>query len=69
MERGSDKHAPRIDEELDQATQGLQKGEPSESRAQEFRQIEGLPEPEDDEADAEPGEPEAGPEAGGPEPA
>jgi hypothetical protein len=40
MERGSDMHSPRIDEELDQDTQGLQRGEPSESRVDEVRKVE-----------------------------
>jgi hypothetical protein len=40
MERGSDMHSPRVDEELDDATEGLQRGEPSESRTDEARKVE-----------------------------
>jgi hypothetical protein len=40
MERGRDKHAPRIDEELDRATQALQSAEPTESRVEGFRKDE-----------------------------
>ena len=45
MERGSDKHSSRIDEELEREVQAIVKGEPTESRAQEFRQMEGPVEP------------------------
>ena len=38
MDRGSDKHNPRVDEELEKETQAIHKGEPTESRAEEFRQ-------------------------------
>ena len=41
MERGSDKHSPRIDEELDHETRSLQQGAPIESRVEEFREQEG----------------------------
>ncbi len=41
MERGSDKHSPRIDEELDRETRSLQQGAPIESRVEEFREQEG----------------------------
>jgi hypothetical protein len=51
MERGSDLHSPRIDDELDQETEGLQRGQPSESRAEENRKVEELDDPEE----AEPG--------------
>lgn len=56
MERGSDKHNPRIDEELDTETQGLQKGEPSESRVEEIRKDEEI---EADDDPAPPAEPPA----------
>ena len=41
MERGSDKHSPRVDEELDHETQSLQQGAPVESRVEEHREQEG----------------------------
>jgi uncharacterized protein (DUF885 family) len=41
MERGSDKHSPRIDENLAHDTQSLTQGAPMESRADEGRQQEG----------------------------
>ena len=41
MERGSDKHSPRVDEELDHETRSLQQGAPIESRVEEFREQEG----------------------------
>ena len=41
MERGSDKHSPRVDEALDHETQSLQQGAPIESRVEEFREQEG----------------------------
>ena len=41
MERGSDKHSPRIDEALDRDTRSLQQGAPVESRVEEFREQEG----------------------------
>jgi hypothetical protein len=41
LERGSDKHSPRIDEELDRETRSLQQGAPIESRVEEFREQEG----------------------------
>ncbi|HZA83686.1 MAG TPA: DUF2795 domain-containing protein [Actinomycetes bacterium] len=41
MERGSDKHSPRVDEELDQETRSLQQGAPVESRVEEHREQEG----------------------------
>jgi hypothetical protein len=46
MERGSDKVAPRIDEELDKETASLQKGSPVSSRAEDFREQEGSAEDE-----------------------
>jgi len=41
LERGSDKHSPRVDEELDHETRSLQQGAPVESRVEEFREQEG----------------------------
>ena len=41
MERGSDKHSPRVDEELDHETRSLQQGAPLESRVEEHREQEG----------------------------
>ncbi|MFN2608820.1 MAG: DUF2795 domain-containing protein [Acidimicrobiales bacterium] len=46
MLRGSDKHAPRLDESLDHDTRSLTQGAPLEARAEEGRQQEG---PGDDE--------------------
>ena len=46
MERGSDKHAPRVDEELKHDTGSLLHGSPVEARATEAREQEG---PADDE--------------------
>lgn len=40
MERGSDKHGPRLDEELHTETEPLERGQPTDARAQEFRQPE-----------------------------
>ena len=41
MERGSDKHGPRVDDELDRETRSLQQGAPVESRVEEHREQEG----------------------------
>ena len=41
MERGSDKHSTRVDEQLDHETRSLQQGSPIESRVEEFREQEG----------------------------
>jgi Protein of unknown function (DUF2795) len=41
LERGSDKHSPRVDEELEHETRSLQQGAPLESRVEEFREQEG----------------------------
>ena len=41
MERGSDKHSPRVDEQLDHETRSLRQGSPVESRVEEFREQEG----------------------------
>jgi Protein of unknown function (DUF2795) len=46
MERSSDRHGPRIDEDLDRLTSSLTHGAPVESRAEEEREQEG---PADDE--------------------
>jgi hypothetical protein len=46
VERGSDKIPPRIDEQLDQATESLQRGSPVSSRAEDFREQEGSAEDE-----------------------
>ena len=40
MERGSDKHGPRLDEEIHAETEPLERGEPTDARAEEFRQPE-----------------------------
>jgi hypothetical protein len=41
LERGSDKHSPRLDEELDHETRSIQQGSPVESRVEEHREQEG----------------------------
>lgn len=41
MQRGSDKHAPRLDDELKDETQSLERGAPVEARADEAREEEG----------------------------
>jgi Protein of unknown function (DUF2795) len=41
LERGSDKHSPRVDEQLDHETQSLRQGSPVESRVEEHREQEG----------------------------
>lgn len=41
MERGSDKHAPRLDENLKHDTRPLERGAPVEARANEWREQEG----------------------------
>jgi hypothetical protein len=51
VERGSDKHSPRLDDELDRQTRSMQQGAPVESRVEEHREQEG------------PGEDQATPEA------
>ncbi len=50
IERSSDRHGPRIDEDLDRLTQSVTRGAPVESRAEEEREQEG---PADDEPVAE----------------
>jgi Protein of unknown function (DUF2795) len=40
-ERGSDKHGPRLDEDLQEDTRSLQQGAPVEARAEEDREQEG----------------------------
>ena len=52
MERGSDKHSPRIDESLREATASIVQGSGIEARAEEFREQEG---PADGEAFPSPG--------------
>jgi hypothetical protein len=37
MERGSDKHAPRLDDEMDRETRSMTQGSPIEARADEAR--------------------------------
>jgi hypothetical protein len=37
MERGSDKHTPRLDDEMDGETESLTRGSPIESRSDESR--------------------------------
>jgi hypothetical protein len=41
LERGSDKHSPRVDEQLEHETRSLQQGSPVESRVEEHREQEG----------------------------
>jgi len=41
LERGSDKHSPRVDEELEHETRSLEQGAPVESRVEEYREQEG----------------------------
>jgi hypothetical protein len=41
LERGSDRHSPRVDEQLDHETRSLQQGAPVESRVEEHREQEG----------------------------
>jgi Protein of unknown function (DUF2795) len=41
LERGSDKHSPRVDDDLDHQTRSLQQGAPVESRVEEHREQEG----------------------------
>lgn len=40
MDRGSDKHSPRLDEEMERETRGLTQGAPADSRAEEWRETE-----------------------------
>src|SRR5215813_10001229 len=40
MDRGSDKHGPRVDEELEQETRGLTQGGPTDSRAEDWHEPE-----------------------------
>lgn len=37
MERGSDKHSPRLDDEMDHETRSMTQGSPIEARADEAR--------------------------------
>lgn len=41
MERGSDKHGPRLDEEMDRETESITSGSPIEARVEESREKEG----------------------------
>jgi len=41
LQRGSDKHSPRVDEELKHETRSLEQGAPVESRVEEHREQEG----------------------------
>jgi Protein of unknown function (DUF2795) len=41
LERGSDKHSPRVDEQLEHETRSLRQGSPVESRVEEHREQEG----------------------------
>jgi hypothetical protein len=41
LERGSDRHSPRVDEELKHETRSLEQGAPVESRVEEHREQEG----------------------------
>jgi hypothetical protein len=41
LERGSDKHGPRVDEELQRQTRSLEQGAPVEAHVEEFREQEG----------------------------
>ena len=41
MERGSDKHSPRIDDEMHHEVRSLEQGAPVEARVEEFREQEG----------------------------
>jgi hypothetical protein len=61
MERGSDKHSPLADEEIKKDTQGLEKGEPSESRVEDFRKDEEIEPEESEDIEAELGASEAAP--------
>jgi hypothetical protein len=51
MERGSDKHGPRADEEMKEETQAIVKGAPVDSRVEPFRIME--PDEEDEDATEE----------------
>jgi hypothetical protein len=46
MQRGSDKHAPRVDDEMERETRSMTQGSPIESRAEESRLKEPLDDPE-----------------------
>jgi hypothetical protein len=41
VERGSDKHSPRVDEEMKHEVRSLEQGAPLEARVEEFREQEG----------------------------
>ena len=40
MERGSDKHSSRLDEEMKEEVQSIERGAPVQSHVEEFRQVE-----------------------------
>jgi hypothetical protein len=78
MERGSDRHGPRLDEEQKREVEGLERGAPTSPRVEEHRMTEdpgGEEEarpPEEPATEEPPPEPEPAPEdadAGGPPPA
>ncbi len=55
MERGSDKHAPMVDDEMKKDAQALEKGEPTESRVEGFRKDEEIePDPEEEPDEGKP---------------
>ena len=41
MNRGSDKHGPKLDEEMKRESQGLERGAPVDPRREEHRKLEG----------------------------
>jgi len=51
VERGSDKHGPRVDEEMEREVESIQKGAPVPSRVEPHREVE--PVDEDDEPTSE----------------
>ena len=51
MERGSDKHAPEIDDQMKRESEGLERGRPQDPRVEEARVTEG---PAEDERGGEP---------------
>ena len=48
MERGSDKHGPRLDEEMEREVQSIEKGAPVPSRVEPHREVEPVDEEEED---------------------
>jgi hypothetical protein len=51
MDRGRDKHDPRVDEEMKRESQGLEKGERSESRVEGSRKDEEVERDADEESE------------------